>query len=69
MDMAFITQARDIQRNLHSLLHRAKEDESQFLYGLQQAAWNIDTVINTYEEVLQRDANEDESYRPSLKEV
>ena len=67
--MAFITQARDIQRNLHSLLYRANESESQFLYGLQQAAWNIDRVINTYEEVLHRDASEDESYRPSLKEV
>ena len=67
--MAFITQARDIQRNLESLLERAKEDDSQFLYGIQQAVWNINRVVNTYEEVLHRDTNEDASYRPPLQEV
>lgn len=69
MEMAFITQARDIQRNLESLLERAKEDDSQFLYGIQQAVWNINRVVNTYEEVLHRDSNEDTSYRPTLREV
>jgi len=69
MEMAFITQARDIQRNLESLLERAKEDDSQFLYGIQQAVWNINRVVNTYEEVLHRDTNEDASYRPPLQEV
>lgn len=67
--IAFITQARDIQRNLESLLERAKEDDSQFRYGIQQAVWNIDTVVNTYEEVLHRDSSEDQSYRPPLKEI
>ena len=69
MEMAFITQARDIHRNLESLLERAKEDDSQFLYGIQQAVWNINRVVNTYEEVLHRDSNEDASYRPTLREV
>ncbi len=69
MKMAFITQAKDIQRNLHALHQRAKADDSQFLYVIQQAVWNIDKVVNTYDEVILRDTNEEESYRPPLKEV
>jgi hypothetical protein len=50
------------------LTERASEEDSRFVYQIQSAKWNIDRVAATYQEVLDRDANEDQSFRP-IKEV
>jgi hypothetical protein len=69
MEISFINQVREVQRSLALLNERASEDQSQFNYQIQQAMWSIDRVAATYDEVLYRDANEDDNYRPPLKEV
>jgi hypothetical protein len=69
MKISFINQVKDVQRSLALLNERASEEQSQFSYQIQQAMWSIDRVASTYDEVLNRDSNEDQSYRPPLKEV
>lgn len=69
MKISFINQVKDVQRSLALLNERASEEQSQFSYQIQQAMWTIDRVASTYDEVLARDASEDQSYRAPLKEV
>jgi hypothetical protein len=69
MKISFINQVNDVQRSLSLLSERASNEQSQFSSQIQQAMWIIDRVASTYDEVLARDASEDQSYRPPLKEV
>lgn len=69
MRISFIRQL-DATRNLLVQLHdRAREEESQFTSTIHQSLWNIEHIINTYNEVLRRDADEDVSYMPPLREI
>ncbi len=68
MKISFINQVNECKRILDLLNDRAAEEKSQFAYQIQSAKWNIDRVASTYQEVLDRDANEDQSFRP-IKEV
>ena len=69
MKISFINQVKDVQRSLSLLSDRASDEQSEFSSQIQQATWIIDKVTSTYDEVLARDANEDQSYRAPLKEV
>jgi len=69
MKMSFINQAKQAQRILNALNEQVHEDQSQFQHAVDQAKWQIDRVVKTYEEVLRRDANEDQTYRSTLKEI
>lgn len=69
MDIAFIRQVGEVKFQLDALVQRAKAEESQFQWLLASAQHAVDNVYNTYHEVLDRDANEDETYTPPLKEV
>tara|TARA_Y100000768_G_scaffold158326_1_gene118187 strand:- start:323 stop:565 length:243 start_codon:yes stop_codon:yes gene_type:complete len=64
---AFINQVRTCQNSLHELQERAKADGSQFAWRIEEAFRNIDAVLRTYTEVLERDAVEDYNYKPSMK--
>ena len=68
MNISFINQVNECKRILDLLTERASDESSQFHYSIQSAKWNIDRVAATYQEVLDRDANEDQSFR-SIKEV
>jgi hypothetical protein len=68
MKISFINQVNECKRILDLLTERASEEDSRFVYQIQSAKWNIDRVAATYQEVLDRDANEDQSFRP-IKEV
>jgi hypothetical protein len=68
MNISFINQVNECKRILDLLTERASDEDSQFHYSIQSAKWNIDRVAATYQEVLDRDANEDQSFRP-IKEV
>ena len=68
MNISFINQVNECKRILDLLTERASDEGSQFHYSIQSAKWNIDRVAATYQEVLDRNANEDQSFRP-IKEV
>lgn len=68
MKISFITQAIECKRMIDALAERASNDDSQFSYTINQAKWSIDRVVSTYQEVIDRDTNEDHTYRP-IKEV
>lgn len=68
MNISFINQVNECKRILDLLTERASDEGSQFLYLIQSAKLSIDRVAATYQEVLDRDANEDQSFRP-IKEV
>lgn len=69
MKISFIREVRNAERLLADLYARAIEEGSQFTSGIHQAHWNIEHIIKTYDEVLKRDADEDVSYTPPLKEI
>ena len=47
-------------------MERAKADESTFTWRIEDAFRNINAVLQTYNEVLQRDCVEDYDYRPTV---
>ncbi len=67
--IAFIRQVNNIHQALEDLSSRAKEESSQFQWSIDNARLSIESVKKTYDEVLNRDINEDEAYIPALKGV
>ncbi len=67
--IAFITEARDVHDRLEALKHRADNEGSQFKVRIAIARDTIREIVDTYDEVLERDSTEDESYIPPLKEI
>ena len=63
---SFIKQVQTCQNCLHELLERAKSDESTFTWRIEDAFRNINAVLSTYNEVLQRDLVEDDHYIPTV---
>ena len=63
---SFIKQVQTCQNCLHELLERAKADESTFTWRIEDAFRNINAVLSTYNEVLQRDLVEDDHYIPTV---
>ncbi len=47
-------------------MERAKADESTFTWRIEDAFRNINAVLSTYNEVLQRDLVEDDHYIPTV---
>lgn len=69
MQIAFIRQTEEVLNQLERLHERAVEEESEFRFRIASAKDFIEGVVNTYHEVLNRDATEDEAYIPPLKEI
>ena len=69
MKVSFINQITEAKRIIDLLHDRCKSDDSEFTSTILQAKWSIDKVYHTYNEVLDLDASEDQSYRPPLKEI
>ncbi len=69
MTIAFIRQIDDALYQLDQLANRAKKDNSQFQWRIDAARDAIKSISATYHEVLDRDANEDATYIPPLKEI
>tara|TARA_B100001059_G_C17822279_1_gene579065 strand:- start:2553 stop:2771 length:219 start_codon:yes stop_codon:yes gene_type:complete len=67
--LAFISQTRDVHDRLEALKQRADDEGSQFKIRITIAMDTIREIVDTYDEVLDRDSNEDESYIPPLKEI
>ena len=63
---AFIKQIQTCQNALHELVERAKADGSTFTWRIEDAFRNINAVLETYNEVLQRDCVEDYEWTPQL---
>jgi hypothetical protein len=69
MKISFINQITEAKQIIDLLHDRCHDEQSEFASTILQCKWAIDKVYHTYTEVLDRDANEDKSYRPPLKEI
>ena len=69
MKISFINQVTEASRLVNAICDRAHDEGSEFKSTIQQAKWALDKIRDTYAEVLERDATEDSSYRPPLKEI
>ena len=69
MKISFIDQITEAKQIIDLLHDRCHHEQSEFESTILQCKWAIDKVYHTYTEVLDRDANEDKSYRPPLKEI
>jgi hypothetical protein len=69
MKISFINQVSECRRLITLLSKRAYDDQSSFAYQIDAAKYALDNVYNMYNEVLERDANEDQTYRSPLKEI
>ena len=67
--MSLINQLQQVRDQLAILHQRTKDEGSQFQWSVHTALTSIQTCVNTYAEVLERDTNDDEPYVPSLREV
>lgn len=69
MSIAFIRQVDEALRRVKALEERAAEEGSTFQWAISSASSHLQRVSDTYSEVLERDATEDEAYNPPLSEV
>ena len=67
--IAFVKEVEQVLSHLTRLKERADVEDSQFKYKIDTAHNYINDIIEIYNEVLNRDFNEDYNHRPKPKEV
>lgn len=67
--MSLINQLQQVRDQLAILHQRTKDENSSFQWSVHTALSSIQNCVDTYAEVLDRDVNDDEPYRPRLQEI
>ena len=68
-NIAFVRQVRNALIALEELTERANDEKSQFKWTLTHSRDNLRAIVCTYDEVLNRDAHEDQHYQPPLRDI
>jgi len=68
-NIAFVREVRNALIALENLTERANDESSQFKWTLTHSRDNLRAIVSTYDEVLNRDATEDQHYQPPLRDI